>query len=81
MFTARSSGSPTAIGSDAMRNITGGGWSGSAYTSAQLRSSHAADLFRGVMDEGDLFASSLTADDIRGQTSALAVTLLHCSHA
>jgi SNF2 family DNA or RNA helicase len=24
-----------------------------------------ADLFRGVMDEGDLFASSLTADDIR----------------
>jgi SNF2 family DNA or RNA helicase len=25
-----------------------------------------AELFRGVMDEGDLFASSLTADDIRG---------------
>jgi len=25
-----------------------------------------AHLFRGVMDEGDLFASSLTADDIRG---------------
>ena len=25
-----------------------------------------ADLFRGVMDDGDLFASSLTADDIRG---------------
>ncbi len=25
-----------------------------------------AKLFRGVMDEGDLFASSLTADDIRG---------------
>ena len=25
-----------------------------------------AALFRGVMDEGDLFASSLTADDIRG---------------
>ena len=25
-----------------------------------------ADLFRGVMDEGDLFASSVTADDIRG---------------
>jgi SNF2 family DNA or RNA helicase len=25
-----------------------------------------AELFRGVMDDGDLFASSLTADDIRG---------------
>jgi superfamily II DNA or RNA helicase len=25
-----------------------------------------ADLFRGVMDEGDVFASSLTAEDIRG---------------
>jgi superfamily II DNA or RNA helicase len=25
-----------------------------------------ADLFRGVMDDGDLFASNLTADDIRG---------------
>jgi superfamily II DNA or RNA helicase len=25
-----------------------------------------AELFRGVMDEGDLFAGSLTADDIRG---------------
>jgi SNF2 family DNA or RNA helicase len=25
-----------------------------------------AVLFRGVMDEGDLFASSLTADDVRG---------------
>ena len=25
-----------------------------------------AHLFHGVMDEGDLFASSLTADDIRG---------------
>ncbi len=25
-----------------------------------------AALFSGVMDEGDLFASSLTADDIRG---------------
>ena len=25
-----------------------------------------ADLFRSVLDDGDLFASSLTADDIRG---------------
>jgi len=25
-----------------------------------------AALFRGVMDEGDLFASSLTPEDIRG---------------
>jgi SNF2 family DNA or RNA helicase len=25
-----------------------------------------AELFRGVMDDGDLFASSLTAEDIRG---------------
>ncbi|HVT77446.1 MAG TPA: C-terminal helicase domain-containing protein, partial [Acidimicrobiales bacterium] len=25
-----------------------------------------AELFSGVMDDGDLFASSLTADDIRG---------------
>ncbi len=25
-----------------------------------------AALFRGVMDEGDLFSSSLTAEDIRG---------------
>ena len=25
-----------------------------------------AALFSGVMDEGDLFASSLTAEDIRG---------------
>jgi SNF2 family DNA or RNA helicase len=25
-----------------------------------------AELFKGVMDDGDLFASSLTADDIRG---------------
>lgn len=25
-----------------------------------------ADLFRGVMDNGNLFASSVSADDIRG---------------
>jgi hypothetical protein len=25
-----------------------------------------ADLLRGVLDEGDLFASTLTADDMRG---------------
>ena len=28
-----------------------------------------AELFSGVMDDGDLFASSLTADDIRGLLS------------